>query len=122
MNNNKICVGKYIPPYEKDYFKQAWFERDLMTYIDYLRYPECVRDPDVYFKRVNVVYFDFIHNKCRGDPLKKSMREHDTVYKNDFVDYSAKAKKPVISAALRNKHEDIWVQRYLMIEHFKKFS
>ena len=56
-----------------------------MTYIDYLRYQECVRDPDVYFKRTNVVNFHIIHNKCRGNQLKKSMREHETVYKNNFV-------------------------------------
>ena len=38
-------IGKYIPPYQKDYFSEPWFERDFMTYIDHLKYQECVKEP-----------------------------------------------------------------------------
>ena len=107
--NNKICVGKYIPPYQKDYFSQPWFERDLMTYIDHLKYQECVRNPDNYFERTHVVNFDIIHDKCRGDQLKKPLKEHVTVYGNNFANYPAKIKREVVSSALRNEHEDLWV-------------
>ena len=83
-------VGKYISAYQKDYFSQPWFERDFMTYIDHLKYQECVKESANYFEGANVVNFDIIQNRCRGDQFEKSLKEHVTVYRNDFVNYSDK--------------------------------
>ena len=91
-----------------------------MTYVDHLKYQECVKDPNDYVDRAKIVNFDIIHNRYREYPLTKSIREHGTIPSDDFVKYPAQVKKRIISAALRNKRQDLWVKRDLMIEHFKK--
>ena len=42
--NNKIYAAKYIPRYQENYFELPWFERDLMTYVNQLKYQDCVKD------------------------------------------------------------------------------
>ena len=50
--------------------------RDLITYIDHLKDQNCISNPDNYFDKVKVTNFDMIHSSCRGDQLKKSIKEH----------------------------------------------
>ena len=112
---DKIYATRYIPRYQKNYFEQECFERNLMSYIDHLKIHECTKDPNDYFNRVKVVNFDIIYNSCRGYLLMKSVKDQKTVYKNDFVAYLPEVKDKVVSAALRNKRNDLWIQRDLMI-------
>ena len=37
--------------------KYEWYEHDLMTYFDDLKYEECVRDTDKYFQDVQLVNY-----------------------------------------------------------------
>ena len=77
---SKILGYTYVPQHQEDYFKLPWYERDLMTYIDHLKYREMADDPDYYFKNKIGRNFDMINDQCRGDPLKKSIKEHETVW------------------------------------------
>ena len=45
----KFLAHQYIPKYEKDYFDLPWYERDLMSYIDHLKYKEMPDNPNTYF-------------------------------------------------------------------------
>ena len=105
-NNYKLFAGKYIPRFQTDYFKLQWFERNLMTYFDHLKYQECAKNPDDCFDRVNVINFDIIHNNCRGDRFDKSVKDPKTVLKTNFVEYPNKAKENVVSALFKNKRDD----------------
>ena len=49
---SKIFSDKYILKYQKDCLKLLWYERDMMTYFDYLKCKEMRDDPDSYFKNV----------------------------------------------------------------------
>lgn len=40
----KFLGHQYIPKYEKDYFDLPWYERDLMSYIDHLKYKEMPKE------------------------------------------------------------------------------
>ena len=43
---SKICSNGYVPKYQKDL---PWYERDMVSYIDYLKYKEIKDDPHYYF-------------------------------------------------------------------------
>ena len=60
--------NSFIPAYEKK--DPKWYERDgLMTYIVRLAYERFENNRDDYLENVNIVNFDMIHHKCRGDDL-----------------------------------------------------
>lgn len=50
-------------------------------------------DPTKYFSRRAVVNFDIIHHECRGDPLKRSYKEHQTATNEDFEKFPEHDKK-----------------------------
>ena len=45
----KFLGHKYIPKYEKDYFDLPWYERNLMSYIDHLKYKEMPDNPNTFY-------------------------------------------------------------------------
>ena len=49
INVSEIIANKYVPTYQEDYYKLHWYERDMMYYIDYLRYKNMRDDPGSYF-------------------------------------------------------------------------
>ena len=68
-----------------------------------------------------MINFNIIQHECRGDYLKKSFEDHKTITKEDFQNYSEKAKDKIVSAVSTNlKWNDLWIKRYLFIEHLKE--
>ena len=101
----KIFATKYIPKYQKNYHDLEWFQRDFITYTDHLKYQQCVGNLDSYFDRVEVTNFDLVNNKCRGDYLINPIIEHQTIFKNDFINFPEKNKDKIVLAAFRkNRH------------------
>ena len=74
-----IFATKYVLQYQKKYYELEWFEGELMTYIDDLKYQQCVSNPDSYFDRMKIVNFDIINNEYRGDFLVKHVKEHQSI-------------------------------------------
>ena len=68
LKTNKIVANKYVPTYQ-DYYKLPWYERNMMSYIDCIKYRTMRDDPDHYFDNIKVVNFDIIHHKRCGDKL-----------------------------------------------------
>ena len=54
---NKIVANKYVPTYQEDYFKLPCYERDMISYIDHVKYKTMRDDPDQYFDDVKVHLF-----------------------------------------------------------------
>ena len=84
----KIVVNKYVPTYQEDYRKLPCYERDMMSYIDYIRYRSIRDNSDLYYSSVKVVNFSVINQECRGDKLidtykdcKTIQGEHQTIQK-----------------------------------------
>ena len=116
---NKIVVDSYVPKYQEDYSKFLWYERDMVSYIDHLKYREMRDDPDHYFKNVRVVNFDIIQHGCRDDKLQDTYKEYKTIKNENLTNYPKEEARVVFSAAFRNKRDDLWIKRNLMIKHFK---
>ena len=117
MSKKPIFGNSYVPPYAYDYNKLSWYERDLMTYMTY--YKKMVDNPAKYFRHKQIVNFDIIHHECGGDKLKNSYKHYKTVKQEELKNYPKKEKKWSFICFFRNiKHDDLWVQRDLMLEYF----
>ena len=75
MQNPKFLGEKYAPEYSENYFSLLWYERDLITYFNHLKYKEMTDDPNFYFKNKKVIHFDMIHHQYKGDPRKKKQKK-----------------------------------------------
>ena len=75
----KIVANKYAPTYQEDYRKLPRYERDMMSYIDYIRYKSMRYNSDSYYSSVKVVNFDIINHECRGDKLVDTYKYYKTI-------------------------------------------
>ena len=91
-----------------------------MTYFDYLKYKDMSDDPDRYFKNVQVVNFYINHHECRGDKLQGTYKNYKTIENKHLNNYPKEEAKTDLSAGFRNKRDDQWVKRDVMIKHFKE--
>ena len=89
---SKRAVNKFVPNYFPEDLK--WFERDgLLTYVDQIKYSEFSSDPDKYLKQAEVVNFDMIHARCRGDKQYLTDKYYQTVVSDDVKNMPQKDKK-----------------------------
>ena len=103
MTSSNIIFGdSYVPKYSQDSYTLPWYKRELVTYIDWLRYSEMSDKPDEYFNKKKVIHFGIIHHECRGDSLKKIYQEHKPVKKSDFNEFPADEKTKTVSSVIRN--------------------
>ena len=64
---------------------------------------------------VMVVNFDIIHLECRGDKLIGDYKDYKTIKTEDLSRYPKKEAEVVLSAAFRNKKDDLWVKQDLIV-------
>ena len=70
---------------------------------------------------LNIIKFDIIHHKSRGDPLCRKIENYKQIKKNDFLNYFETHSKRKIQATNRLKRWDFYKDRELVIENLKKF-
>ena len=87
---SNIYINKYVPPYQQDFHSLPWYEKDFMTYIDWLKYKEMKDNPNEYFKKAKVINLDVINHHCRGNKLQRAEKEYKTIDKTDLKDYPEK--------------------------------
>ena len=55
-------------PLFAEHLNLPWYESDcLMSYIDSLKCQEFLNDTDEHYKKAEVINFNIIHHRCRGD-------------------------------------------------------
>ena len=63
---------------------------------------------------------DIIHQECCGDKLIGEYKDYKTIKTEDPCRYPKKKETEVVlSAAFRNKRDDLWVKWDLMIKDFR---
>ena len=67
-------------------------ERDFLSYLDDLKYEETMKDPDAYFKSVQIINFDMIHPQCRENPLEMPPSYYQMITKEDVILFEEKPK------------------------------
>lgn len=100
---SKFFDGKYVPKYHKNYIKLPWYEKDLMTHYDYLKYKDMSDNPEYYLKNVHVINFDIIHQECCGDKLKGNYKDYKTIKSEDLINYPKKEVKKYFISRLPSK-------------------
>ena len=56
-----------------------------MLCIDSFKCQQFLSDTDEHFKKVEVINFNIIHHKYRGDPLQKDLKTYQSVQKKTFL-------------------------------------
>ena len=88
----KQAVNKFVPNYVPENLK--WFERNgLLTYTDQLKYSEFSSDPDKDLKEAEIVNFDVINARCRGDKQSLTDKHYQTVVSDDVKNMPQNDKK-----------------------------
>ena len=114
-------VNRYIPEYVNTDLK--WFERDgLLTYIDQLKYRKYSSNSNNYVANANIINFDIIHSMCRGDDRKHSDNYFKTVEYSQLKNMPEKDKDIAVSSCLSTKRKDVFVDKKLAFDHFRKLS
>ena len=67
-----IFTNKYISPAKKTDLK--WYERDLNTWYNEMKYKEATGNPNQYFSNVKFVNLDIIYHGIRKTKLKSQLR------------------------------------------------
>ena len=79
-----------MPTYQEDYKNLPWYQRDMRSYIDHVKYKTMRGDPDQYFGNFKVVNFDIIHHECRDDKLIGDYRDYKAIKTEDLNRYPKK--------------------------------
>ena len=58
----KLCMKQYI--LIKGQKKYEWYECDLISYINDLKYRHFLENMDSHFLRAKITNFDIIHHEC----------------------------------------------------------
>ena len=112
-----IGRSSYIPPYVKENLK--WYEKEgLITYFQQLEYKEFKRDRDTYINQTKILNFDIIHHMCRGDKLEKTIKEHNTIRKENLKQMPPSEKYAAVAACFRSSNKNIFVEKPVAKEYF----
>ena len=117
---NYIFANKYIPAATKTDLK--WYERDLDTWFDEVKYKEATDNPDQYFSNVKPVNFDIIYNDIHKRELEKAIEEYQTICSENFDNNEPKVKNNMLSSAHKSKSNDFFYQRLRPQTFFAKIS
>ena len=116
--SSQRSVNKYIPNYAPQDFK--WYERH--SYIDQLKYSEFSNGPDKYLKEAKIINFDIIQVQCRRDKQNFTDKHYQTVVSSDEKDKSQKERKMALSACIRSKRKNLFLEKKLSFDYFRKLS
>ena len=110
--NKTIYVNNYIPSY-------PIYKNDLHDTLLKNKYEQINKNKEEYFENAKIVNFNIIHNKCRNDPLEKTIEYYQTIKKDDLKYVKKNDKEEFIAAAIRSKRDDVNVARDVLFQHFR---
>ena len=113
FNNNNLTVNRYIPYYPKEKICL----HDTLLIGTYNRIKE---DLPNYFLNAEIVNFDIIHNKSRGDPLTHDRKFYQQIQEEHFnnIPKDENDRYDFISKAIKSRRDDIYIQKDVMKKHF----
>ena len=114
VNNKKILRNSYIPTKPKLYNEQD--KGDLDTRLQQADYGEIISNTDKYFEKVNIINFDLLHHRCRGDIFfKLYLKKRSTL--NLIINYK---KTFFFSSAQRCECKDVYFEKDSQKDHFNR--
>ena len=117
--NQQILINSYIPKNNKKK-KYEWYEHDLMTYFDNLKYNRFANDMNLHFSRAKVLNLDIIDYQCCGDKLENPQQCYETIHHKDFVNYENHVQNEAILSAIKSERDDIYFKPEFLKHHIKR--
>ena len=112
MENKTICVNNYVPyyPINKDNLHDTLLRE---------KYQKINKNKKEYFRNIELVNFDIINNRCKGNLLQNSVKFYQTIHKENLQCAKEEDQDDFISEAIEAKRKDIYIEKNLIIEHFQ---
>ena len=117
--SSKILRNTYIPRKTKK-AKYDWYEHDLITYCDDLKYEEFGSDTDGCFKNAQVINVDVIHHVCRDKPLGNPEKYYKMIRSKEFNNYKQHVQSKAVSSAIKSERDDIHFENSVLKDHFQE--
>ena len=115
MTEEKILVNNYIPYYPPS-------EDNLHEILLRHEYERINKDKKNYFRKAKIINFDIIYHTTRGDPLKKSIKEYETITRKDLNLAKEEDQEDFISESIRTNRNDLYIEKDIINQHFKLSS
>ena len=112
MAEEKILINNYIPHYPK-------YEDDLHEILLRHKYERINKNKKEYFRKAEIINFDIINHRCRGDPLKNSIKYYQTIHQDDLELAKEEDKDDFISESIKSKKEDLYIEKDIINKHFQ---
>ena len=112
MSEEKILVNNYIPYYPAH-------EDNLHEILLRHEYERINKDKKNYFRKAKIINFDIIYHETRGDPLKNSIKEYETIHQSDLDLAKEEDKEDFISESIRANRNDLYIEKDIINRHFK---
>ena len=114
-----MTKNSYIPK-SSEKRKYEWFEHNLTTYIDGLKYKHFVEDMDSHFSRAKITNLNIIvHHQCCDDPLQNSRQYYETTFNSAFKGYEDHTHNQAMSFTIKAECDDIHFENDLLKLHVK---
>ena len=111
----KLCMKQYI--LIKGQKKYEWYECDLISYINDLKYRNFLENMDSHFLRAKITNFDIIHHECWGDKLQNK-KNYERIKKKYFKNYEFDVKTAAVASGIRSERQDVKIERIVMEDSF----
>ena len=116
--DHEILTNCYIPKKTKK--KYEWYEHNLMTYIDNLKYDNFLNNMDSHFSNSKITNFDIIHHQCPGDGLENLQQCYETIFDKDFLNYDNHVCSQAVSSAIKAECDNIHFARDFLKYYIKE--
>ena len=115
-----ITTNTYILKKKTQKKKYEWYEYELMTYINNLKFDNFIINMDYHFSRVKIKNFNIVNHQFRCDKLQNPQQYLETIYDKDFLNYENHVRDQAISSAIKSERDDIHSKNDFLKRHIKR--
>ena len=119
MATKPLLTNTYIPT-KNIKGKYEWYDHDLMTNFEDIKYDKFVSDMDSYLNNAQVINFDIIHYVCRGDKLQNPEKYYKTIRNKGINNYEQYIQSNAISSAIKPERDDIHFEHKVLSDYFQE--
>ena len=114
------CTNNYVPEYVPQ--DLPWYERDgLITWYDQVKCQKFLRNSNKHFKTAMIINFDIIRREAASHKVQDEvLKKYQTVQNERVSKYPKSDKDEFLSNAFRVDRPDIFFEKKVVLNHFKK--
>ena len=114
--NRQEPMNSYIPKATQKKLYE-WYEPDLMTYIDGLKYKNFTKDLDSHFSRAKIVNFGLIYHQWCRNKFNNPRHFYKTIRDKDFKNYEDGVRNRAMPSAIKFERDDVCCEHHLLVTY-----